>query len=429
MVDSEKNKISKEDMMEEIKEELLSYFRKGLINTSSFFQFDDGVDEIKFQNINDILKIHFMLSSKVREYILTLEKNIRNIKNSTKVSKRTFRGEVRGNIDWDQTIRNRTNMSYGDKTIFVCDNIDKLYDIKENLILKRAIEIIYNIIYVDVGMDRFIKKDWYLKGGEISKIIWNIYKKNIYIKRIDISNVEITDKMIFDVSKSRNKIYRDSAEIVKLYRNILNLEEEEISKLFKETFINIQDENKVFELYSIIKYLRENFPHKKTKYNVLDGRQDCLAKIDSEQFSYEIFHDSVGDSDINFSINKKDIENSGNMYLERKIKILSKKNSILKEFNKAESNSVWRGRPDLLIIKRNKSNFKISEIVIGEIKYTNSENYMFIGLEELLEYIYLIRDINGQYINDIPIKGLLFVDNIALERTNFKDIHIIAQGR
>lgn len=419
-----KSKISKASMIEEIKEELMNYFKKGVVNPKSFFK----IDGIKFNNIHDILKIHFILSEQVQSYTLSLEREIKNIKNSTKLHKKLFNGEVRGNIDWNKTIEYRANTVYRDRSKFVCNNIDKLYDIKENLVLKKTISIIYNIIHREIGMDRFISEEWYRNGKAMSSIILNIYRKNVYIKRIDISKTEINDKMIADVLNSRNKIYRDSARILKLYRDIMKFDEKEIGNLFSKTFIDMQDENKVFELYSIFKYMKENFSSEKIKYNILDGKEDSLANIEDDRYIYEIYHDSIGKGDISFNIVREDIENSNNEYLNRKIKILDMKNSIYNHLKgRSATSSIWGGRPDLLIIKKDKLNKAIVHISIGEIKYTNNRDYMYTGLDELLDYIYLIKDKNSIYIDDIPISGLLFVDNIYLEKNSFQNIEIISR--
>lgn len=110
-MESEKERESlKIEMIEEIKDELIFYFREGIINTTSFFDFDD----IKFNNINDILKIHFLLTEEVKNYVLQLDKNIRKIKNSTKLEKNLYQGEVRGSIDWNKTVEYRANTLFRD---------------------------------------------------------------------------------------------------------------------------------------------------------------------------------------------------------------------------------------------------------------------------------------------------------------------------
>lgn len=415
-------KMTKKDMIGEIKEELIIYFREGFINPKSFFEFDN----LKFNNIYDILKIHFILSKEVQDYVLGLEENIRNIKNSTKLKKIIFYGEVRGNIDWNRTMEYRANTLYKDRTRFVCDNVDKLYDTKENIILKKAVSIIYNIIHVELGMDRFIKQGWYKNGEKLSWIISNIYKGNIYIKRIDISNVNITDKMILDVSKSRNKLYRDSAMIVKLYRDIMALKEEHINDLFSETFIEMKSANEVFELYCIFKYMKKRFSITNLEYNIMDGREECLASLEDEEYIYKVYHNRTGSSYLNFRIGVSEVENNENIFLKKKVKSLKRKSEIYREIeNKDISNIFWSGRPDLLILKIHKESETIPYIEIGEVKYTNDRVYMYRGLEELLEYIYFVKDRDYDYIEDIDIKGILFVDDIKLDKYNFNKIKII----
>lgn len=409
-------------MIEEIKEELMIYFKSGVINPKTFFK----LEGVNYKSMHDILKIHFILSNEVQDYVLGLEQSIKNIKNSTGINKKLFNGEIRGNIDWNKTIEYRCNTFPKDGTKFVCENVNKIYDIKENLVLKKTISIIYSIIHLELGMDRFNARPWYEDGEKISSIISNIYNKNIYIKRIDISNILVTNKMISDVFNSRNKLYKDSANILKLYNDIMNLDEEEITKMFSSTFIDIQDENTVFELYSIFKYIRNEFPSDKLKYNILDGKEDCLAKLEDSKYIYEFYHDSIGRSNINFNIYRQDIENSENLYLERKLKVLNKKASIYKELEgRDSSNNVWSGRPDFLIMKINKISGNIVKLTLGEIKYTNDKNYMYTGLEELLEYMNFVRDEELSYMGDLLIEGLLFVDDIALNKNEFENIKII----
>lgn len=415
-------KITKKDMIEEIKEELVIYFREGRINLKSFFEFDD----VRFNNIHDILKIHFILSEEVNEYVLDLEKNIRNIKTSTHIEKNIFHGEIRGSIDWNMTIQHRVNTLYKDKTKFACDNVDKLFDTKENIVLKRAISIIYNIIHKELRMDRFNKRLWYENGHKLSKIIFDIYKSNIYIRKIDISKVKITDKMISDVSKNRNKIYRDSAKIVKLFRDIMDFKKEHINNLFTKTFIDMNDTNEVFELYCIFKYLRNEFSIEDIKFNIVDGDEDCLANLEDQHHKYKIYHNKTGVGYLNFLINISEVEDSDNVFLIKKIKSLEKKSNIYNKLeNKNISDIFWGGRPDLLILKINKKDENIEGIVIGEIKYTNNKTYMYQGLEELLEYIYFLKDRDNKYIGDIDVKGVLFIDDIELAEYDFDNLRII----
>lgn len=421
----DKSKIKKEAMISEIQEELIIYFREGKINPRSAFDLED----IKFHSIYDILKIHFLLSEEVRNYILKLEKNIRSIKNSTTLEKRLFRGEVRGSIDWNKTIQHRDNHQHNDRMSFVCDNVNKFFETKENIILKRAISIIYTVVYEDIDLKHIKKQNWFRNGEQLAKIISNVYHSNVYIKKMETSKIKISDKMIADVSKSRNEIYRDSAKIVRLYREIMSLEKKHMEDLFEETFIEMKDINEVFELYSIFKYIRNKYNDETVSYNIIDSSEKYLASIEDNDFLYEIYHDKTAVDHLKFRIDRSEVDESNNDYLTKKLDSLHRKDQIMYEVNEAKpSTRFWRGRPDLIIIKWNKNDKTIEEIEIGEIKYTNNMDYLSTGLEELLEYMYLVKEAND-YIDPAKIKGLLFVDDIKIEKSKFRDLDIINRER
>lgn len=411
----------KRQMIEEIKEELIVYFREGYINPITIFDFE----HIQFNSIYDILKIHFLLTSQVKEYILKLNKSIRDIKNSTKMEKNLFHGEIRGNIDWNKTLEYRMNTLYKDKTKFICDNIDKFYNTKENIILKKAISLINNIIHVDIDMNHFKERDWYKNGEKFSHIISNIYNSNVYIKRIDISNIKVTSKMIQDVLKNRNRVYRDSAKILKLYNDIMAMDKKHIDNLFSKTFIELKTIDEVFEFYCIFKYIRNKFKRENIKYNIVDGQEKYLASLEDEKSIYKIYHNRGATKYLKFNLSKDDLRYSNSRYLNKKIAYLDRKNEIYTQLEgRSLSNQFWGGRPDLIIIKLDK-NRVIKSLEIGEVKHTDDIDYMYQGLEELLEYMYLVRDAKSNYIEDLEIKGILFVDSIKLKKEKFKNIKII----
>lgn len=419
-----KEQLAKKEMIREIQEELIIYFRQGIINITNFFELED----VKFQNVYDILKIHFILSNDVRDYVLSLEKNMRTIKTSTLLEKKLYRGEVRGQIDWHKTIQHRHQYHNMDKTSFVTDNVDKLFETKENIILKRAVNIIYTIFHQDLDLSNIKKYDWYGEGDKIAKIIANVYKSNIYIKKMQTAKIKISDKMIADVLKSRNKIYRDSAKIVRLYRELMSLNKEQMRSLFKETFIEMHDINEVFELYCIFNYLKGRFNEEAVTYHMINGHEKYLASVDDGEFYYKIYHDRTATEYLNFKIHKSEIEGTENDYLNRKLNIINRKDKIMEVLGKNRSSTVWSGRPDLIIIKLNKKDETIEEIDIGEIKYTKSFDYLSTGLEELLEYIYLVKDEND-YIDQDKINGILFVEDISLDVSRFGDVEIITKER
>ena len=155
---------------------------------------------------------------------MKLQNRIRNLKTSTHLNQTIYHGKVKGNIDWYKTNNYRMNTNYSDKTVFVCSERGKLYNTKENIVLKKFLEILYDIIYKDHNMYKFSNYEWYVNGNEINQIVKHIYEKNVYINRIDINGINVTDRTIEDVSKNRNPLYREAAQLLGLYNQILNFD-------------------------------------------------------------------------------------------------------------------------------------------------------------------------------------------------------------
>lgn len=80
-------------------------------------------------------------------------------------------------------------------------------------LLKTIIGIIRGLPNLDKGYD-------WLRGWKGPDILFDrlerIYYRNIYLNRIDLSGIELTDRMINDTRKSRNRLYRAAAELFSL---------------------------------------------------------------------------------------------------------------------------------------------------------------------------------------------------------------------
>lgn len=95
-----------------------------------------------------------------------------------------------------------------------------------------------------------------------------------------------------------------------------------------------------------------------------------------------------------------------------------------------------RGRPDELLVKSKKSDKKLVAPLVGEVKYTEDENYARQGLKELMEYMApMKRDdvyVEGreEVLKSGQIKGTLFLDQIKTikEKSLGDNIQIIKSG-
>ena len=233
------DKISAEEMLAEISDELIIYLKQGTIKINSFLKKLD----LNINNLEQILRIHFLLKPKVKNFIEELPYLIRNIKTSTQKNNREVNGEIRGRIDWQATIAHRSKSNFTDKSRFVCQQVDKDFNIKENLVLKKFLNIIDEILINDLNSiwsDYQWLSDWFSSDGLFNSFD-QIINKNIYLQRINLDNIIITDRMINDSKKSRNVLYRKAAELLEFYNDYIENNswqenEEEIIKFMEENF-------------------------------------------------------------------------------------------------------------------------------------------------------------------------------------------------
>ena len=420
-------KTSKKDLMKEISGDLVNYLKLGYLSINPFL----NDINLEIEDIEELLKIHFLLLEEVRTYILGLSSLIRRLRVSTEVNEEISYQGIKGHINWQNTIKERLKRNYNDKTLYVQVERSKYYNTKENVVLKTFIEVLYKII-TELKMERFLKYEWFKNGKEIIDNVKHIYEQNIYLNRINLKNEKITNRIIEDVSRNRNVLYSEAAKLLKKYNRIVNfdVDKNDIVKFFENTFIEIADENTLFELFWIVRILRSN--SRNYRMYLIDGNSSKIACFGDDTKEISIYHNSTGTSEFVFNIKKDEIENlvGKNEYITRLFGISNDFYDIASTIfdnKQIDSTYIWSGRPDILIEIRNKKSGKLEKIIIGEVKYTIDENYMLEGLKQLLEYMYYLKDHNMDYIyrnKNIEIEGILFVDNIKLNYYIFEEKNI-----
>ena len=422
-------KISAEEMLEEISDELIVYLKQGSIKIDSFLKKLD----LNINNLDQLLRIHFLLKPKVKNFIEELPYLIRNIKTSTQKNNREVNGEIRGRIDWQATIAHRSKSNFTDKSRFVCQQVDKDFNIKENLVLKKFLNILDEILINDLNSswsDYQWLSDWFSSDGLFNSFD-QIINKNIYLKRINLDNIIITDRMINDSKKSRNILYRKAAELLEFYNDYIENNswqenEEEIIKLLNKSFIRPKEESVLFELYWVIKLIRANTGD--YSLELLDGGDNLTAEWNRGNYKYRLYHDSTASNELNWNVDINEISNSADPYLKRKASSYREAVEISSVFNSKLSSSYWSGRPDIIIEIRNRNDNSLKKLVVAEVKYTINHETAKGGLKELLDYLYLVKDSNHQYFdlreNKIELEGLLLVDQITNENDIFKALKI-----
>lgn len=439
-------KTKPEEMLEEIGDSFNNYLKKGMKLDS----FSKKIDpDLNIENLDDLLKIHFILTESkdqepgVIDFIEELPERLRRIKTTITNKKNTLEGEVKGKIDWQSTIKTRNSTGCSNNTLFVCNQTKKNYETKENLVLKELLSVIHEIVFDKLNELEFKGKEigwldeWSEDKSDLKGTVERVFHRNIYLKRIKHEEIQVTERMISDVKKSRNKLYREAATLLEKYRKLLDhdLDSGEAKRLLKNTFIKPEKTEVLFELYWIIKIIKGFEEKSDVNFKWIVKGENIIAEWEDQEHIYKIYHDSTGS--LNFSINLEDIEEpEKDDYLNRQKEVIEKWKKMSKDvFKQEKSNGLWGGRPDIILERYNKQE-ELKEVFIGEVKYTENQQYALKGLKELLEYMALVKDKNSDFFENTEdileskqVHGYLFTDKIELDHEQQENkIKIIPYG-
>ena len=417
-------KIGSEELLAEIGAYLPHFLKFGKIDT-----FTKKIDpDLNIRDMKRLLRIHFVLSEDVIQFVELLPSRIRRIRTGIDRNSRKMVGEVKGKINWPKTYQYRYGETIKDETHFIVNQIQRNFNVAENLVLKELLGILHSIVYGDLQPALSGKYTWlkeWVSDDHLRKCINEVFLRNIYIRRIsNEKGLKIHERMIVNARKSRNVLYQKSAELLLKYRKLMRyeLDPTEAQTLLRRTFIAPGKVDVLFELYwtfQIILTLADE-RKKDVEFLILEPNNSQVAIWKDDKYSYEIFHDSTA----NFSFNEnwsqiKVPDEDG--YLLRAAKVVEKHQELGERFFKrGTGNSLWGGRPDIILIRTSLDDKNDVVVFIGEVKYTLDVSYALQGLKELLEYMALMKRINSreyyhhkdEVFKGMNIRGWLFTDAI-----------------
>ena len=420
-------KTTPDELVEAIADDFNTYIGRGV----QLGPFTDEIDpNLNIDNIETLLRIHFVLTESdihspgVIDFIGALPDRLRRLKTTVTQNTRTLQGEVRGHIDWHQTIKERYRANPRDRTRFACNETLKNYAIPENLVLKTLLSVIHEIMFTDLrpALEHPSTYEWLgawtNHDRDLARVLDEAVRKNVYLQRIDSEETRITERMIRSVSQSRTPLYQEAATLLDQYHQLMQyeLEADEAQTLLQRTFIAPDQTAVLFELYWVFRVLDT---YENVRFELLDGPRNTVASWETDDWQYVLYHDSIG-ANLQFREDTAAITHpTDDGYLYRKAVILERwleLSETLLDFS--GSDRLWGGRPDILIEKSPLGENSVEEVFIGEVKYTNRRSYAAKGLRELLEYMAFVKS-NGEYIeqqddllNSVRVRGLLCVDQI-----------------
>ena len=401
------------EMVDSVATNMLNYLKNGEINPGFIekkLEFN-GIDRI--QDLESILKIHFVLSKEVVDYLEKLPRRVRRIKTESKKQIVSRRGEVQGKVNWNKTISSQTQQN--NRSIFICQNPSKNYNVPENLVLKKLLSIIYQALEHDLKKPLEKNYDWlkHLKDEEdLIAYLKNIYKKNVHINRIkQPEEIQINERHLSIAENSRKELYKEASQLLIKHQKLMQGEynKKDLNELLNETLILPGETHRLFELYTIFKILKKL--EKNLELQKIEEGTTKIASYKENNQEIHVYHDSTGQITFHEKIEKlkqkTDIE-----YLERYRKATLEHAELTKNLLNKEKPTPYQGRPDILI--EHYQNKKLTKLTIGEVKYTENKQTFQKGLKELIKYLYYAKQ-KQNYLTNLNqtkthIEGLIITD-------------------
>lgn len=408
-------------MIEEVGSYLYGYLKDGTVQIDSILKQNVSVDRLQ-----DLLKLRLMKQECTIAYMKSLENGLTSIKSSTKANTQESYFEVRGEINWQETLQKRMQSNPKDRFHFTIQESERTFNTVENLVLKALLVKLDAYCFDDRFLTQFDSRSWYQDVIATRNNVRVALHHNVYVSRIVEQTV--TDRMIEKVKSHRKPIYREAAHLL---ANIRKMEsgdytQQQLLEVLHEFFIIPANEDVLFELYWIVQILKQQ---SNVVYSIMDGNGTKVASWADGEYDISLYHNSIGSGRIKFRIYRDELLNSSNSYLNQVVNAFDSYKALAKSIFHVEKSPIyWRGRPDILIEKVNRYTDTLCSIVIGEIKNTESLEYALQGLKELTHYMAYAKNSNSEFLANtaIDIHGLLCLGEIPLNESFIDNVQVVS---
>lgn len=423
---------TKEDMLQEVGDYLASFLMQGRM--PPFLGFLDP--KLRIKDIDWLLRVHFLLSQppggepSVAEFMSRLPERLRKMRTSVTSQPVSRESEIRGRVDWSATISERYRRNPSSRSLFVCRESEKDFEIFENLVLKELLLVVQSIVSDDLGRTAEHGYRWlesWTKPIDLRSLLNEVLAKNVYLRRIEGGNPHCTQEMIGKAIKSRNPLYREAGILLRRFRRItaLDFDVQEAKEIIRGSFIVPEREAVLFELYCAVRIVRD-LPDV-LFYPITEGT-NLIATWSSGGSMFRMYHDSCG----SMSFRWYSVEDS--RYLTDPECSFSRIIKAMEKYEELDPNSGERtGRPDIIVERYSEG--RIESVLLAEVKYTEDIGYARSGLRELIEYMALVKSGDDfldkaadLYTEESRVRGLLLTGRTAEMSVDEPSIQIIQFG-
>lgn len=387
--------MDRDELVDAVAEDLFAYVMHGSISERRVAsKLGRAALDERFQNFESLVDLHFLLRPDVVKFVEKLPNRLRNVKTQTKNVRTVSRGGIDGRIDWHDTVRTRHTRAPGDRSLFVCDTRHESYDVDENVVLKKLLSVIYATLH---DCEEYLQQEyeWVTEGWrenlELVDQMREIFERNVHVTRIrEPEAYEPTERMLTRAESARNEIYQEAAGLLADRRDSLRGDEAALRDLLDDTTITPGDEETLFELYVLFRYVRgiERYQDGKATVSTIETGSQEVARVESEGGTdVVLYHDeSASDRGLSFERWPKEKADAD---LTRSERIRREARRVI-ETNFVDGDGGRRsGRPDVIVLELRRDDGY--EYLITEVKHSTNPETIQQGVEETLEYLAFLR--------------------------------------
>jgi hypothetical protein len=384
------------EILEQLTQDVLAYVMRGGFPESEVARSikPEGLDE-RFAEYETLLDLHFVLKEDVVTFVRELDARLRSVRTETERVSRTRRGTVDGRIDWAATTKRRYSGNPSDRSLFVCENRSEDYDIPENVVLKRLLSVVYTTLeaaeeYLD-GDYEWVRETW--KGdAQLIEDLRRVMERNVHVRRIrDPETYEPTERMLTVAESSRQEVYREAATLLRTRDRIFDGDEAEIRSLLDETAVTPDDDNTLFELFVLFRFVAvlERLEDGQVRFETISSGRQEVARLDGDR-EIVLYHDnSAADRDLSFLAEPDEAS--------RTERVQQVALDVANGYFQDRSFRNHTGRPDVIVLEIRDEDADEREYLVAEVKNSTRTDTIRRGIKETLEYLAFLR-VNEEFV-------------------------------
>lgn len=218
-----------------------------------------NLTQLNYRELRLLQLIYFLLSESVQKSVRECTPHLLRHLASTDRMTTELKGSVRGNVNWNLTLKRRLSAGFSNPTLFVTRVAVKTYALPEMQALKYlltqvnhlCIEVLGNMPAAGEKLPYEHNKKW---KEEIRCLYYltNTFLKNTYLRDIGLPH-RITDMLLQRVRCARNSHFKSIYNSLRLYRRLFFQQENEtLRDCFVQGVLKPLNRDTLYEIYILL---------------------------------------------------------------------------------------------------------------------------------------------------------------------------------